>query len=114
MKLKKLSEQNGYSKEKVMEMQKLKLNSESQNKIQLQQQKLILDKMQLLKEYQLDKTKQDVILKQQMNDLLSAKSQNKILELQEKQLNDGQLNMLLEQKQLTLKQNNSDAQKLLF
>jgi len=105
LKLKMLSEQQGAGKEKVMELQKLKLNIESQNKIQLQQEKLLLDKMQNLK---LDKIKQDIILEKKMKELLSTEK------LQKKQLDDVHLKLLLDQKQLALKQHNQEAQKLLL
>ncbi len=105
LKLKVLSEQQGDSKEKVMEIQNQKLNLESQNKIQSQQEKLLLDKMQNLK---LEKFKQDIILVQKMKSLLSTQ------ELQKKQIDDVQLKMLLEQKQLALIENDDNAKKLLF
>jgi hypothetical protein len=104
LKLKMLSEQHGASKEKVMEMQKLKQNLELQNKIQSQQEKLLLDKM---KHLNLDKTKQDIILERKMKELLTTQ------DLQKKQIDDVQLKMLLEQKQLLQTENNKKAQELL-
>ncbi len=106
LKLKMLSEQQGDSKEKVMEMQKLKQNLELQNKIQSQQEKLLLDKMKL-KGYQLDKTKQDIILEKKMKELLTTQ------DLQKKQIDDVQLKMLLEQKELSQIENDKKAQELL-
>jgi beta-lactamase regulating signal transducer with metallopeptidase domain len=114
LKLKMLSEQQGAGNEKVMELQKLKLSQDVYNKIQLQQNQLLLDKMKYLKEYQLDKVKQNIILEKKMKELLSATNQNKMQELQKKQLNDVRLKMLLEQKQLALKESDEVAQKLIL
>jgi len=98
-KLKMLSDQQGSPKDKVIEQQKLKQNYELQNKIQLQQEQLLQDKMQLLKENQLDKTKQDLILEKKIKDL----NQNEI-----------KLKILSDQKQLALKESNQEAQILLL
>ncbi len=105
LKLKMLSEQQGASKDKVMEMQKLELNIESQNKIQSQQEKLLLDKMNHLN---LEKIKQDIIMEEKMKKFHSTEK------LQKKQIDDVHLKMLLDQKQLALKQSNQEAQKLLL
>ena len=114
LKLKVLSEQQGASKEKIMEMQKLKQNLELQNRIQLQEQKLLLDKMSRLKEYQLAKEKQDLILDKKMRELFSKASQDKMQEFQKTQLDMIHRKMLLEQKQLELSESNDEAKKLLL
>ena len=114
LKLKMLSEQQGSSNEKVLELHKLKLSLEAQDKIQSQQKQLLLDKMNNLEKYQLEKTKQNIILERKMRDLLSASNQLNVQELQKKQTSEIKLKMLLAQKQLALMESNQEAQKLIL